>query len=153
MIDAPRIQEIIIQNFVPKPGTKMAGIARASTSEMCWTITEARRIFGAEMSIQAPPNLNLDSLRDLIEAGINDWGGISPVTIDHVNPESPWPELETLRKICAQAGKQLAPRLTIYPRYVAQAERWMDGVMHRFVLAQADGAGWRARTPGSAEKA
>jgi FO synthase len=88
------IQEIIIQNFVPKADTKMNATPAPHFDELLWTIASARLIFGPEMSIQVPPNLNEGRLQQLLNAGINDWGGVSPVTPDHVNPESPWPELE-----------------------------------------------------------
>ena len=90
------IQEIIVQNFVPKPGTKMQAVAEPAFEELLWTIAVTRHVFGPDMNIQAPPNLNADRLPALIDAGINDWGGVSPVTPDHVNPESPWPHLGTL---------------------------------------------------------
>ncbi|MEE4184969.1 MAG: 5-amino-6-(D-ribitylamino)uracil--L-tyrosine 4-hydroxyphenyl transferase CofH [Gammaproteobacteria bacterium] len=135
------IQEIIIQNFVPKPDTKMHAVAPPPTAELQWTIAAARLIFGPEMSIQAPPNLNAGQLPGLLAAGINDWGGVSPVTPDHVNPESPWPELEHLAAETAAAGFQLVERLTIYPRFIAARQRWLDPALTRSVLAHADSSG------------
>ena len=135
------IQEVIIQNFVPKPGTKMAGVAAASREELQWTIAMARHTFGPNMSIQAPPNLNAERSEELIHAGINDWGGVSPVTPDHVNPESPWPELPVLRAATGRAGKRLAARLTVYPRYVDDRSRWVDAGLHGSVLRVADTQG------------
>ena len=92
------LQELIIQNFKPKPGTKMAGAPEPALEEQLWTIAVARLLFGATMSIQAPPNLQPEALASLIRAGINDWGGVSPVTPDHVNPEAPWPHLDELAR-------------------------------------------------------
>jgi FO synthase len=135
------IQEIIVQNFVPKPGTKMADAPAPDREELLWTIAIARRAFGPHMSIQAPPNLNAEQPEQLILAGANDWGGVSPVTPDHVNPESPWPHIDALRSATARAGKQLAPRLTVYPRYVHARERWVDAGLRSAVLAHADAEG------------
>ena len=136
------IQEVIVQNFVPKVGTKMHAVAEPAFEELLWTIAVARHILGPDMNIQAPPNLNTGRLPALINAGINDWGGVSPVTPDHVNPESPWPHLGTLAEQTAQAGKHLTQRLTIYPEYVSQAERWIHPLLHTHVLRQCDSEGY-----------
>ena len=135
------IQEVIIQNFVPKADTKMAKVPPPHTDELLWTIAMARIIFGPEMSIQAPPNLSPGKLEALVNAGINDWGGVSPLTPDHVNPESPWPQLDTLRRETASAGKLLQERLTIYPVYSLKANEWLDRSVLRAVLKLSDGAG------------
>jgi len=135
------IQEVIVQNFVPKADTKMARVPPPHTDELLWTIAMARIIFGPEMSIQAPPNLSPGKLAALVSAGINDWGGVSPLTPDHVNPESPWPQLNTLRQETAAAGKLLQERLTIYPIYALRADEWLESSMVRAVLKLADGAG------------
>ena len=135
------IQEIIIQNFVPKLDTKMAKVAPPTHEDLLWTIAMARIIFGPEMSIQVPPNLNAGHLESLVHAGINDWGGVSPLTPDHVNPESPWPHLDELEQQTAHAGKLLQQRLTIYPRYIASMDRWLDKVLKAPVLKLIDGAG------------
>ena len=135
------IQEVIIQNFVPKADTKMARVPPPHTDELLWTIAMARIIFGPEMSIQAPPNLSPGKLEALVNAGINDWGGVSPLTPDHVNPESPWPQLDTLRRETASAGKLLQERLTIYPLYSLKANEWLDRSVLRAVLKLSDGAG------------
>ena len=135
------IQEVIVQNFVPKADTKMARVPPPHTDELLWTIAMARIIFGPEMSIQAPPNLSPGKLVALVSAGINDWGGVSPLTPDHVNPESPWPQLNTLRQETAVAGKLLQERLTIYPIYTLRADEWLDSSLVRAVLKLADGAG------------
>ena len=122
------IQEIIVQNFRAKPGTKMAGAPEPSLHDLLWTVAAARLVFGAEMSVQAPPNLSpgAASFTRLVEAGIDDWGGVSPVTIDHVNPEAPWPEVAALRAATAAAGKRLVPRLPVYPRYLLAPDTWLD---------------------------
>src|SRR5206468_3256324 len=117
------VQEVIVQNFRAKPGTRMAGAPEPPLEELLWTCAVARILLGPDWSIQAPPNLTGDFAR-LLDAGINDWGGVSPVTIDHVNPEAPWPELERLRAATESRGLQLAPRLTVYPRYIDGA--WLD---------------------------
>ena len=119
------IQEIIIQNFRAKPDTQMADAPEPSLEEQLWTIAVARLVFGPTMAIQSPPNLRIDELSRLVDSGINDWGGVSPVTPDHVNPEAPWPELERLANDTAAAGKVLAPRLAIYPAYLKSAQEWL----------------------------
>ncbi|MFT5487620.1 MAG: FO synthase [Paracoccaceae bacterium] len=134
------IQEIIIQNFRAKPGTKMADAPEPDLDELCWTIAVARGLFGAEMSIQAPPNLSGDGFGALIDAGINDWGGVSPVTPDHVNPEAPWPEVTRLREGTATKGKVLAARLPVYPRYVFDTG-WLDDAVRPAVLRAMDADG------------
>ncbi len=135
------IQEVIIQNFVPKADTKMAQAAPPGHEELLWTIAMARLIFGPAMSIQAPPNLNTGKLASLVHAGINDWGGVSPLTPDHVNPESPWPQIDALADQTRAAGKFLQQRLTIYPQYVLLPERWLDPQLRSHVLKLSDGAG------------
>lgn len=135
------IQEIIIQNFVPKSDTKMAQVPPPDEEAFLRCIAAARLIFGPDMSIQAPPNLNSGRLRLLIDAGINDWGGVSPLTPDHVNPESPWPHLDTLTKKTAQAGKLLQERLTIYPGYLFDSDKWLDVALKGPVLKLADSTG------------
>ena len=137
------IQEIIVQNFRRKPGTKMHDAPEPALEELLWTIAMARIIFGPPMNIQAPPNLTLDeSLPDLIHAGINDWGGVSPVTPDHVNPEAAWPHLDRLRAATEAAGKTLAPRLPVYPAYIRERDTWIDPALHTRVLRKIDAAGF-----------
>src|SRR5262249_38440084 len=94
------------------------------------------------MNIQAPPNLNPDALPRLIDAGINDWGGVSPVTPDHVNPEAPWPHLHALERATNAAGKQLAERLAIYPAFARRADPWADPALPTPLLRRIDGDGW-----------
>lgn len=149
------LQEVIVQNFCPKPGTKMSGAIEASEADFLRTIAAARIVLLDEVSVQAPPNLNDDRLAELIDAGIDDWGGISPVTLDHVNPEAPWPEIARLEAVCARAGLPLVERLTIYPRFV-EAEGWLDPAIRPAVLrlADAEGLGRDSRwSPGMAEHA
>jgi FO synthase len=139
------IQEIIIQNFRAKPATRMAEAPEPDAADHLWTIAVARIIFGAAMNIQAPPNLSGGPLADMIAAGINDWGGVSPVTPDHVNPEAPWPTLAALAERTAEAGKVLAERLAIYPAYIREAEQWLDPALRSPVLRAVDAEGF-ART-------
>ena len=135
------LQEVIIQNFVPKRDTIMSDTPAPAFEELLWTIAMARQIFGSAMSIQAPPNLNPGRLQQLVKAGINDWGGVSPVTPDYVNPESPWPELGALDRETNKAGKTLVERLTIYPAYIANREQWLHRSLYRPVLNLADSDG------------
>ncbi|MCC6304888.1 MAG: 5-amino-6-(D-ribitylamino)uracil--L-tyrosine 4-hydroxyphenyl transferase CofH [Rhodobacteraceae bacterium] len=149
------IQEIIVQNFRAKPGTRMARAPEPDLADLQWTIAVARLIFGPAMSIQAPPNLSAGG-DGLIEAGINDWGGVSPVTPDHVNPEAPWPHLDALAATTARAGKQLVERLGVYPAYVHEAGTWLAPPLRPAVLAAVDadglvrGDGWVAGDPARA---
>ena len=131
------VQEVIVQNFVPKPGTKMARHPACSAEELVWTIAAARLVLPPGVHLQAPPNLSED-LAPLLRAGIDDWGGVSPVTLDHVNPERPWPALDALRRATEAEGFALAPRLTIYPELAAEPERWLDEAMRFSVLDASD---------------
>jgi FO synthase len=147
------IQEIIIQNFRAKPGTRMSGAEEPAFEDHLWTIAVARLIFGPAMSIQAPPNLSAGALESLVAAGINDWGGVSPVTPDHVNPEAPWPHVPALAEATRRAGKHLAERLTIYPSYLRHPDVWVDPSLKAAVLAASDSEGLARTgswTPGSA---
>jgi FO synthase len=138
------VQEVIVQNFRAKPGTAMAGADEPDTDELAWTIAMARIVLGPEMNLQAPPNLTPD-YGSLIGAGLNDWGGVSPVTPDHVNPEAPWPEIARLEQRTAQAGKVLLERLAIYPQYAREPARWLDTEVRTRVLHAVDADGF-ART-------
>ncbi|HEX3952158.1 MAG TPA: 7,8-didemethyl-8-hydroxy-5-deazariboflavin synthase CofG, partial [Stellaceae bacterium] len=135
------IQEIIIQNFRAKPDTRMASAPEPDQADHLWTIAVARLIFGPEMNIQAPPNLMPDALEEMVAAGINDWGGVSPVTPDHVNPEAPWPALDLLARRTAGAGKLLVERLAIYPAYAQEPTRWLDAKLRTPVMRAIDGQG------------
>ena len=136
------VQEIIVQNFRAKPETLMAGAPEPDLNDLLWTIAVARIIFGSEMSIQAPPNLSPGVLPQLVNAGINDWGGVSPITPDFVNPEAPWPHLEDLRRETGVAGKALHERLTIYPKYASDLDTWVAPEMHERMLEVIDASGW-----------
>ncbi len=135
------LQEVIVQNFRAKSRTRMAGAVEPSEDDLYRAIACARLILDDEVSVQAPPNLNGERLSALLDAGIDDWGGISPVTIDHVNPEAPWPEIARLAAVCATAGRPLVERLTIYPRFVQDATTWLDPAMRAPVLRLADSEG------------
>ena len=135
------IQEVIVQNFRAKPGTPMAQAPEPSLEDHLWTIAVARLVLGPGTSIQAPPNLRPGVLARLVDAGLDDWGGVSPVTPDHVNPEAPWPHLVELERATESAGKSLAPRLPLHPRFVANLERWVDPGLRSAVLAAGDGQG------------
>jgi FO synthase len=135
------VQEVIIQNFRAKPGTRMAQAAEPPLEEQLWTIAVARLLFGAAMSIQAPPNLRPGQLAPLVRAGVNDWGGVSPVTPDHVNPEAPWPELAALERETAAADRELRERLALVPAYARSAARWVDPALAPRVLRAIDSGG------------
>jgi len=136
------LQEVIIQNFRAKPDTKMSRAAEPDLDDLRWTIAAARLLFGAEMNIQAPPNLTPDAYPLLLDAGINDWGGISPVTPDHVNPEAPWPQIDALRQHVEAAGKLLVERLAVYPAYARDAGRWQDPKLATRVVRSVDSSGY-----------
>ncbi|WP_371873825.1 5-amino-6-(D-ribitylamino)uracil--L-tyrosine 4-hydroxyphenyl transferase CofH [Dictyobacter arantiisoli] len=135
------IQELIIQNFRAKPDTKMAEAPEPDLADLLWTLAITRIIFGASMNIQAPPNLSPGTYAQLVGAGLNDWGGISPVTPDHVNPEARWPHLQELADQTALAGKQLVERLAVYPSYIQQNNLWQDAQMAPAVLKLSDSEG------------
>jgi len=136
------LQEIIVQNFRAKPGTRMADALEPPLDDVLWTAAVARLILGPSMNIQVPPNLSYADYPRLLNAGINDWGGISPVTADHVNPEAPWPQIATLERSTAAAGYTLVPRLAIYPQYALTPERWIDRALVRRVLDEIDATGF-----------
>ena len=117
------IQEVIVQNFRAKADTPMADAPDAPGDELMWTTAVARLILGERVNLQVPPNLSEDYER-YIHAGINDWGGVSPLTIDYVNPEAPWPQLAELQRRTEAAGYELRPRLPVYPEYFANGSRW-----------------------------
>jgi FO synthase len=135
------IQEIIVQNFRAKPSTRMANAPEPTLEDHLWTIAVARLVFGPAMNIQAPPNLRPTALPQLVGAGINDWGGVSPVTPDHVNPEAPWPHLAALARETGAAGKILVERLALYPDYAQDPERWVDAALYKAVLDNIDADG------------
>ena len=119
------VQEVIVQNFVPKADTEMRNWPACSLEELVETLVIAREILPTSIHLQAPPNLSTD-IGALLNAGIDDFGGISPVTADFVNPEMPWPSIDKLRSQTAEFGRTLVPRLTIYPEFVRDPEKWLD---------------------------
>lgn len=141
------IQEIIVQNFRAKPGTKMANAPEPDLDDLLWTLAVARVIFGGTMNIQAPPNLSPGIYQQLVSAGLNDWGGVSPVTPDHVNPEARWPHLQELAERTAETGKVLVERLAVYPSYTLDAPQWQDQQLLTPLLQSSDSEGY-ARTGG-----
>ena len=142
------VQEVIVQNFLPKPGTAMQHWAPCPRADHLDAISLARVILPPEVHVQAPPNLAED-FGELLAAGIDDWGGVSPVTADHVNPERPWPDLDRLKEVTEEAGHVLAPRLTVHPSYVRDAERWIDEGLHFAVIDRSDAEGLGRDDPGS----
>jgi FO synthase len=135
------VQEVIIQNFRAKPGTRMSAAPEPTLEEHLWTIAMARLVLGPDMTIQAPPNLQPGALAQLIRAGVNDWGGVSPVTPDHVNPERPWPHLDQLEAETLAAGRILRQRLTVGPAFVRETDIWIDASLRRKVRQAVDGQG------------
>jgi FO synthase len=142
------VQEVIVQNFLPKAGTAMHNAAPCPAEDYLDAIALARLILPPEIHLQAPPNLS-DDFGVLLDAGIDDWGGVSPVTADHVNPERPWPALDRLREVSDERGFVLAPRLTIYPEYALDPQRWLDPGLHFPVLDRADAEGLGRDDPGA----
>ena len=134
------VQEVIIQNFLPKPGTAMAKMDPAPMNEFLWSIAAARLVLPEDIHLQAPPNLS-DDVSMLIDAGIDDLGGISPVTLDHVNPERAWPEIARLGETLASLDKTLVPRLTIYPEYATRPDIWVDEANRSHILSLHDSEG------------
>ncbi|HRB02698.1 MAG TPA: 7,8-didemethyl-8-hydroxy-5-deazariboflavin synthase CofG, partial [Ilumatobacteraceae bacterium] len=142
------VQEVIVQNFLPKPGTGMQREAPCPQDEFLWSIAVARLILPPEIHLQAPPNLS-DDFGVLLDAGIDDWGGVSPVTLDHVNPERPWPGLDRLRDVTEARGHALAPRLTIYPEFVRKPEQWLHQSLRFRVMDRSDAEGLARDDPGA----
>ena len=135
------IQEVIIQNFRSKADTLMRDAPDLSLDEHLWTIAAARLVLGPDMTIQAPPNLRDGSLSQLVRAGVNDWGGVSPVTPDHVNPEAPWPHLEKLETETEAAGRHLRQRLAIGPAFARDVTRWADPALQTAIRRAVDTRG------------
>ena len=133
------IQEVIVQNFLAKPDTAMRSAPDAGRPEYLAAIAVARLVLGPQVSIQAPPNLSdPDELAGMLAAGVDDWGGVSPLTPDHVNPERPWPQIDTLAELTAVSGFVLRERLTAHPSYVRTGEPWLDPRVLPHVRALAD---------------
>ncbi|MCB1030227.1 MAG: bifunctional FO biosynthesis protein CofGH [Acidimicrobiales bacterium] len=142
------IQEVIVQNFLPKPATAMHQAPPCPTEDYLEAIALARLILPSDIHLQAPPNLS-DDFSVLLDAGIDDWGGVSPVTADYVNPERPWPQLDRLREVTEAHGFELAPRLTIYPEYATAPDRWLDEKLTFAVLDRSDAQGLARDDPGA----
>ena len=142
------VQEVIVQNFLPKPRTGMQHAAPCPPDEYMWSIAVARLLLPDSVHLQAPPNLS-DDFGVLLDAGIDDWGGVSPVTADHVNPERPWPALDLLRTASNERGFELAPRLTIYPEYVARPNEWLAPSLRFAVQDRCDAEMLGRDDPGS----
>jgi FO synthase len=136
------IQEVIVQNFRAKPNTKRATAPEPDLDDLLWTIAAARLILPEDVHVQAPPNLSPGVYEKLIGAGIDDWGGVSPVTPDHVNPEAPWPQIEVLAQRTAAMGKVLVQRLPVYPSYAFAADRWCAQDIATRVRRAIDAEGW-----------
>ena len=144
------VQEVIVQNFLPKPGTAMRDAPPCPPEEHLRAVALARLLLPDGVHVQAPPNLSdTDRLHDLLAAGVDDWGGVSPVTADHVNPERPWPSLEVLRGATEAAGHTLAPRLTVHPEFAADSEEWLDERVRFPVLDRSDAEGLGRDDPGA----
>jgi FO synthase len=142
------VQEVIIQNFLPKPGTAMHLAPPCPPADHLDAVALARLVLPDDVAVQGPPNL-ADDFGLLLDAGIDDWGGVSPITADHVNPERPWPALERLRAVTEARGFALAPRLTVYPSYVADPERWIHPDLRFAVMDRADAEGLGRDDPGA----
>ncbi len=136
------VQEVIVQNFRAKPGTAMAEKLDADTIELLWSVAAARLILGPDANVQVPPNLSADIYHIYLGAGINDWGGVSPLTIDFVNPEAPWPALSQLRLHTESAGFRLKPRLPVYPEYFLDTGEYLTDELRARVRALADDDGY-----------
>jgi FO synthase len=134
------VQEVIVQNFRAKPGTRMADAPEPPLEELLWTVAAARLVLGPRAHVQAPPNLSYDDFPRLLDAGIDDWGGVSPVTVDHVNPEAPWPAVERLRAATEARGLELVPRLPVYPEWIDGS--WLDPAVMPAVLRASDADGY-----------
>lgn len=142
------VQEVIVQNFVPKADTEMRNWPACSLEELVETLVIAREILPTSIHLQAPPNLSTD-IGALLNAGIDDFGGISPVTADFVNPEMPWPSIDKLRSQAAEFGRTLVPRLTIYPEFVRDPDKWLDRDLAFAVMDRSDADGFARDDPGA----
>ena len=136
------IQEVIIQNFRAKPDTPMGREPDATSIELLWTVAAARLLLGPGVNIQVPPNLSANDYHVYLDAGINDWGGISPLTIDYVNPEAPWPGIAELRDRTRSMGFELRPRLPVYPEYFVSSDSYLPTGLKSRVARLADSEGY-----------
>jgi 7,8-didemethyl-8-hydroxy-5-deazariboflavin synthase CofG subunit len=136
------VQEVIVQNFRAKPDTPMSGHLDASTEDLLWTVAVSRLVLGPDVNIQVPPNLSFSDYPVYLLAGINDWGGISPLTIDYVNPEAPWPQISELRRRTEELGFRLRPRLPLYPEYITENDEYIPASLKERVKSLADEEGY-----------
>ena len=136
------IQEVIIQNFRSKPDTPMAGVPDTAQQDFMWTVAVARLLLGPDMNLQVPPNLSAQDYQCYLDAGINDWGGVSPLTIDFVNPEAPWPGLAELRDRSLSMGFELKPRLPVYPEFFLKSDRFLPAALKEKVAGLSDDEGY-----------
>ena len=136
------IQEVIIQSFRAKPHTPMAETPDTTREELMWTVAVARLLLGPDMNLQVPPNLSAQDYHCYLDAGINDWGGVSPLTIDYVNPEAPWPGLAELRERTRSMGFELRPRLPVYPEFFLESNRFLPAVLEAKVAGLSDDEGY-----------
>lgn len=136
------IQEVIVQNFRAKPATPMEDTGHAPSEELLWTVAVARILLGPDVNLQVPPNLSAEDYPTYLDAGINDWGGVSPLTIDFVNPEAPWPGLGDLQRHTEEKGFTLRPRLPVYPEYFKGAQSWLPVPLRDKAISLADHEGY-----------
>lgn len=136
------VQEVIIQNFRAKPNTPMGQTPDAASLELLWTVAVARILLGPEVNIQVPPNLSAGDYQIYLKAGINDWGGVSPLTIDYVNPEAPWPAIAELRQRTQSMGFELRPRLPVYPEYFVTTNNYLPATLKARAIALTDHEGY-----------
>ncbi len=136
------VQEVIVQNFRAKVDTAMGNHPDAATEDLLWTVAASRLILGPSVNLQVPPNLNHSDYPLFLNAGINDWGGVSPLTIDYVNPEAPWPQISQLRRRTETMGFQLKPRLPIYPEFFMERDDFADPAVRERLLDMADADGY-----------
>ena len=136
------VQEVIVQNFRAKPRTAMEGRLDATTQDLLWTVAAARLVLGPGANVQVPPNLSFKDYPVYLMAGINDWGGVSPLTIDYVNPEAPWPQIGDLRRRTEELGFRLRPRLPVYPEYVVSGIDYIPAALRDRVRSLSDGDGY-----------
>jgi FO synthase len=136
------VQEVIVQNFRAKSNTRMATASEPELDDLMWTAAVARLVLGATANIQVPPNLSYTRYRWLLDAGINDWGGISPITQDHVNPEAPWPQISVLEEATNASGLNLVERLAVYPSFALESTKWQEPALAKRVLSAIDTNGF-----------
>ena len=136
------VQEVIIQNFRAKPSTPMCGHRDPPMDDLLWTVAVSRLVLGPDANIQVPPNLSFADYPVYLLAGINDWGGISPLTIDYVNPEAPWPQMSELDRSTKELGFRLRPRLPVYPEYVVDKQEYIPEPLKGRVTSLADADGY-----------